>query len=207
MDNKSQFFIDPTAKIDFPLRFLQGCVQTKNITKKNVTLPKKLYIGPYVIVGTDTVLGERVIIDSYCNIDPNVIVGQDTLITYRASIGGGSIIGENCVIGGVIPENCKIGDRCRIFGNLVHSHNDSTMSWDHHEIPEKSVTIFQDSFIGFGANLAGGFEVGPNSYICAGAIITKTIPPFHIGFGTNKILHYSEWKGELKNNPLFTKKE
>lgn len=207
MDKKSNFYIDPTAKLDIPLRYLQGCIKTKNEINKKTVLPQKLFIGPYVILGKNATIGERVIIDSHCTIDPNVTIGQDTLIIYRSSIGGDTTIGQECVIGGVIPENCKIGDRCRIFGDIVHSHHDSTMSWDHHDIPEKSVTIFNDSFVGFGATLAGGFNVGPNAYICAGAIITRDVPPFHICCQTNKIIHYSKWKGKLKSNPIFVEKD
>ncbi len=199
----SNYYVDPTAIINAPLRFLEGCIQTKKRKKRETILPNKIYIGAYSVIGENVSLGEGVIIDSHCTIDPNTNIGDDTLVTYKATIGGNTIIGKNCVIGGYVPENCKIADRCRIFGNLVHTHNDTTMSWDHHENPEPSVTIHEDSFVGFGAIIAGGFEIGPKSYVCAGAIVTRTVPPFHIASGVNNIVHYTEWKGELKNNPIF----
>ncbi|MEZ0540429.1 DapH/DapD/GlmU-related protein [Fibrella arboris] len=202
--SNGRFFIDPSAKIGVPLRFLQGCVVSKHtLDNTMVRLPKSLYIGPYAIIGENVTLGENTVIDAFCKVSSSVSIGKNTLLIYRAMVGGEAIIGEDCVIGGVIPERGIIGNRCKVFGNLVHTHNDSTMSWDHHEVPEPSVTINDDCFIGFGAQVIGGFEVGPKSYICSGAIITKCVPPYHIASGVNKIVHYSKWKGDLRNNPIF----
>ena len=199
----AKFYIDETAKIKAKLRFLQGCIRLDENDYIDHEFPDTLYIGPYSLIGEGVRLGNGVIIDAYCNIDSNVTIGNNTLVTYRASIGSDSIIGEDCVIGGFVPENCHIGNRCRIFGNLVHSHSDTTMSWDHHEIPEESVRIHDDSFVGFSAIVAGGFDIGPKAYVCAGAIVTRSVPPLHIASGNNKIVHYSKWKGNLKNNPIF----
>jgi len=172
---------------------------------KGYQFPKELYIGPYTLIGQNVVFGERVIVDAYCSIDADVVIGKDTLVTYRSSIGFSSDIGNNCVIGGFIPENCIIGDNCRVFGKLVHTHSDTTLSWDHHEVPEKSPIIHEMSFVGFDAVISGGVEVGPHSFVCAGAIITRNVDPYCIAFGTNQITHFTNWRGQLKNNPVFRK--
>lgn len=199
------FYVDPTARINVPLRFLQGCVCTENRIRQETLLPKRAYIGPYAIIGENVQLGEKVIIDAYCSVDPNVIIGQDTLLTYRAYVGGGAVIGRDCIIGGFISENCRIGDRCRVFGDLIHKQRDTTASWDHFDEPEPSAVIHDDSFVGFGAKLIGGLEIGPKAYICAGAVVTRSVPPLHIASGANQIVHYTQWKGNLKENPIFTR--
>lgn len=195
-------YVDPTALINTNFRFLQGCNPVTG-KKKNTRLPPKIFIGPFTSIGHSCSIGNGVVIDAYCSIDPYVTVGENTLLIYKASVGGHTTIGKDCIIGGFIPENCTIGDNCRIFGNLVHTHNDTTMSWDYHEVPEPSVVIQNNSFVGFNAVIIGGFSIGPNAYICSGAIITREVPPYHIASGTNNIIHYSEWKGNLKDNPIF----
>ncbi|MES2653307.1 MAG: hypothetical protein V4663_16320 [Bacteroidota bacterium] len=198
------YFIHETAIIGIGFRFLQGCVESEDSSKYGLPiLPKKLYVGPFAMLGFNCKIGEGVIIDSYCKVDPGAEIGENTLITYRASIGSGAIIGADCIIGGTVSEETRVGNRCRIFGKLIHKHTDSTMSWDFHDIPEPGATIHDDSFVAHDATIMGGLEIGPRSYVCAGAIITKDVPPYHIGYGINKIVHFSEWKGELSMNPLF----
>ena len=204
MNPPATFYIDSTAKIDFPIRPLQGFV--KSLWKSSVpapNLPGKLYIGPFAIVGENVRLGERVIIDEYCRVGRGTKIGDDTLIIYRSTIGGEARIGKNCVIGATVSENCQIGDNCKVFGRVLHKHENSAISWDHHPTAEPAVKIKDHSFVGFEAVVAGGITVGPRAYICAGAIITKDVAANHIGFGYNKIIHYSAWKGPLRKNPIF----
>ena len=201
--------IHQTAVLNSGFRMLQDWVKPKlnnsilSIDDFMDSLPDRIYIGPFAVIGSSCIFSENVVIDEYCSIDPRVSIMENTLVTYRASIGSGSKIGKNCIIGGFIPENCIIENECRVFGKLVHNHIDSTISWDHHSIPEKSPIIRQNSFIGFNAVISGGLEIGPFSYVCASSLITRDVPPYHIAHGENQIVHFNEWKGDLKNNPIF----
>jgi UDP-3-O-[3-hydroxymyristoyl] glucosamine N-acyltransferase len=194
--------IDPTARLGVPIRPLQGWVASTRVMPP-LQMGEAVYVGPFVVVGEGSQLGERVILDAYTSVGRGVQIGEDTLVVYRATIGGSARIGRECVIGNTISENCVVGDRCRVFGRVIHKHEDSTISWDHHEIPEPSVTIRDDSFIGFDAIVAGGITIGPRAYVCAGSIVTRDVPPFHIARSCNEIVHHSEWTGPLKDNPLF----
>jgi len=106
------------------------------------------------------------------------------------------------VIGGFISEGCVIGDRCRVFGQLVHKQVDTTQPWDEHEIPEPSVRIGDDAFVGFNALVIGGVDIGSRAYVAAGAIVTRSVPPRHIAYGINRVVPFSAWKGALANNPI-----
>jgi len=203
MTKEKSKYIHKTAILGESARFLQGCAPWDNKESEEPTTPDSCYIGAYSIIGKNVKLGQEVIVDAYCKIGSNSVIGNRTLLTYRANVGPKTVIGEDCVIGGLIPERSSIGDRCRIFGQIVHSHYDPTMSWDHHETPEISPKINSDSFIGFHSVISGEIEIGPKSYICANSTISKTVPPYHIAYGLNKIIHYSKWKGKLKNSPFF----
>jgi len=192
------YFIHDTAIIGAEFRYLQGGIKSIDPKKYGPPiLPKDLYIGPYAIIGLNCVLGEGVVIDAYCKIDPGARIDTNTLITYRATVAAGVSIGRDCIIGGNVSEQSVVGNNCRVFGKLVHKHLDSTISWDFHNLPEPGVTIHDNSLVGHDSTLIGGIEVGPNSYVCSGAIVTKNVPPL------NNIVHFSQWKGELANNPIF----
>ena len=70
---------------------------------------------------------------------------------------------------------------------------------------EKSPIIQDRVFIGFGAKIIGRVEIGMHSYIVAGAIVTKDIPPKSIVSGINNIQFYNKWKGKLKKSQFFSR--
>lgn len=204
MPNK---FIHPTAVVGERFRYLQGCVISQDVNKLgDIELPDEVYIGPFVLIGLNVQIGNKVVIDAYCKVDSGATIGSKSLVTYRGTIGSGAVVGTDCVVGGNVSEGTKIGNRCRSFGKLIHKHTDSTMSWDFHDEPEPGVTVEDDCFIGHDSTVIGGITIGHHSYICSGALITRDVPPYHIGFGVNQIKHYSEWKGELRDNPMFKEK-
>ena len=200
--NKVQ--IHPTAVIGHPLRPLQGMVKSEmDPINTEVVFVNEAYVGPFSLIGEGVKIGNKVIIDAYVNVERGVTIGDDTILVHRATVGGFSTIGKNCVIGGLIGEGTAIGNGCRIFGTVVHKQDDPSLSWDHRPEPEPSVIIHDNSFIGFEAFVAGDIEIGPSAYVCAGAVVTKSVPPGHIAYGKNCIVHHSKWTGTLGNSPVF----
>ena len=196
--------IDKTVILGQPLRPLQGMIlSSENPSSREVVIEGSLFIGPYSVIGEGVHFADGVIVDVFCNIERGVVIGQNTIIVHRATIGGYSKVGMDCVIGGLIGEGTVIGNRCRIFGTVVHKQDDPSLSWDHRSEPEPSVVIHDDSFIGFESFVAGDIEIGPKSYICANSVITKTVPPGYIAYGRNEMSHHSKWKGTLGNSPIF----
>lgn len=196
--------IHQTAIMGQPIRPLQGMILSKeNPIDLSIKHGDELYIGPYSIVGEGVTFENGVIVDAYCNIERGVEIGENTLIVHRATIGGYSKIGSDCVIGGLIGEGTTIGNNCRVFGTVVHKQDDPSLSWDHRPEPEPSVIIHDNSFIGFEAFVAGNIEIGPQAYVCAEAVVTKTVPPGYIAYGNNQMIHYSKWKGTLGKSPFF----
>ena len=204
MSNDPIIDIHDTAIIKYPLRPLQGMVISQcNPIDIEVKIMGNLHVGAYSVIGEGVVLGDNVIIDVFCNVERGVVIGNGTILVHRATVGGFSKIGENCVIGGLIGESTIIGNNCRVFGTVVHKQDDPVPSWDHREDPEPSVVIHDNSFIGFESFVAGDIEIGPQAYICAGAVITKSVKPGMIAFGMNKMIHHSEWNGKLGESDFF----
>lgn len=162
-----------------------------------------VYIGSHSIVGNGSRIDKNSIIDDYCLLECRVRVGSSSLVTNRAQICNEVIVGSNCVIGGFIGERTVIGDSCRVFGQIVHCHNNPHLGWDDDEAMEDAPSIGNSVFIGFNSLIIGRVSIGHNTYICAGSTVTKDVPDFHIVTGNNMFIHYKNWKGSLSNSNFF----
>ena len=170
---------------------------------KNVRIGSNTKIGNNVIIGDNVEIGNNVLIGDYVNIGDNVKIGDNSRIIYRAQIYSYSEIGSHSIIGGFIAEHSKIGNYCRIFGKLLHSHIDPTLDWD--QTTEDSPVIKDYVFVGFDALIIGGITIEERSYITAGAIVTKNVPQCSIVYGINNIVPYYKWKGRLKHSRFWKK--
>lgn len=198
--------VDSTAKIQDgaiigkPFRpFLDGSREAELATR----VKQHAYIGYNAIVGNGSTIAERSIVDDYSVIESRVLIGSRALVIYRAQICNDAHIGNDCVIGGFVGERTKIEAGCRVFGKVIHRQNEPQKGWDDEDVEETAPRILHGAFIGFDAIVAGGITVGQRAYICAGAIVTRDVPDLHIAAGTNRIAHFSEWKGPLKDSGFF----
>jgi len=183
-------------------RFLDGTQENMEKT----FIGQQTYIGYYSIIGNGSIVSSSSIIDDYCIIESRVQIGSSSLIIYRAQMCNDVSIGSNCVIGSFIGERTIIGNNCRVFGKIVHSHINPSLAWDDDEVMEESPNIGNSVFIGFNSLVAGRIKIGNRVYICAGAIVTKDVPDFHIVSNMNNIIHYTKWRGSLKRSSFFTDK-
>ena len=61
-------------------------------------VPASCYIGPFVSIAADVILGERVVLKGHIHIAESTVIGDDTLIYPHVSIYHGSKIGARCII-------------------------------------------------------------------------------------------------------------
>ena len=195
--------IHPTAVLDAPFRSYQGGEEAHDFIYQAGNISRNVQIGAGAVIGRGVIIEDSVVIDHQCIVEPNATICANTLLIYRAIIGCEARIGSHCIIGGFIAERCVIGPHCRIFGQLVHRQTDTTQPWDEHEEPEASATVGELSFIGFGAVVAGGVNIGPRAYVCAGTILTRDVPSRHVAYGVNKIIPVEQWPGKLSFNPAL----
>jgi UDP-3-O-[3-hydroxymyristoyl] glucosamine N-acyltransferase len=198
--------IAPTAIIGNPFRPLLDGRQVRRVDR-----PTKIgagaWIGHYTIVGEGARIGEGSIIEEHVNIQPWSEIGSRVLVTSRSYIGTGATVGDDCVIRGHVGEHSRVGAHCRIFGDLIHRQLDPTIPWDDPTAEEPDPAIGDGAFVGWGAVVVGGVNVGEGAYICAGALITKDVPAGYIARGRNQIMHPDSWRGALAKSPFFPQQE
>jgi len=204
--------IDRTAQVCLgavvgkPFRRLLDTEATETQAEFTTHIGANSYVGYYSVIGAGSSIADGVIIDDYCAIEGEVAVGHRSLVIYRAQICNEARVGSGCVIGGFVAERVLIGDRVRLFGKIVHSQRDPTRAWDALDSAEESAIVEADAFVGFDALVAGKVVIGSKAYVCAGAIVTRDVPPGHVAYGVNKIVPAAEWKGPLCRSPFFQRR-
>jgi len=200
--------IDPTATI---MAFsVIGKTYRRLLTNEDYHISKSTIIGSNVYIGYSCIIGkgsylmDNCILDDHTTIECEVEIGQKSLLIYSSHICNEVKIGKGCVIGGLIGENTIIGDDCKIFGNIVHAQNNPGNGWDLDSSMEGPARIFDKVFIGFNSIIIGNVSIGPKAYVCAGCIISKSVPEGFIAEpGVNKIIHHSKSISKLKNSNIF----
>jgi acetyltransferase-like isoleucine patch superfamily enzyme len=168
-----------------------------------------VYIGKKSIIGVDAVIYEGSTLEESIVIEDRVRIGYDCKIgagcrlMYGAYICDRVIIGTGSRIAGFVCDAVIVGERSTVMGNLVHSYVVPDLSWGE---DEPAPVIGDDCVVGHSSIVVGGVRIGNNSYVTAGAIVTKDVPENTIVIGKNEHHKVSQWKGKGLTN-LYARKE
>ncbi|WP_338848754.1 DapH/DapD/GlmU-related protein [Massilia sp. W12] len=200
MNNKPFISIHQEARIDTTARIgveseqrLRGSAMD-NSKSSNIIIGRNVLIGGFASIYEGVIVGEDSIIEDQSRIGPFSQIGSGCRVCYQAHISDNVSIGDNCVIASFICDDSVVEDNCRIFGSLVHEQSQPHKGW--WDITEAAPKVKKGTVIGWGAIIIGGITIGENSYIAAGAIITKDIPENSIVTGVNKISQKEKWSGK-----------
>ncbi len=107
----------------------------------------------------------------------NVTIYNSTTLVGDVEIGENTWIGPFCSIDGT--GGLKIGSNCSISAS-VHIQTHSTVKWaisgGQESYEYKSVSIGDNCFIGVGAIILPGVNIGSGSIVGAGTVVTKSCP-------------------------------
>ena len=160
------------------------------MTKKESTRPQQSQSQGYFV-------HESAYVDYPCEI------GNDTKIWHFSHIMKGARIGENCILGQnvnvangvVIGNNVKIQNNVSVYSGAVIEDDVflgpscvlTNVSNPRSQIVRHSLyerTIFrQGTTVGANATIVCGVELGPYSFIAAGAVVTKDVPGYGLMMG------------------------
>jgi len=169
-------------------------------TTEAVTALAPVVLGERCLVFNHVVIYEGVRIGDDCVIEDRVRIGYDSRIgwgvrlVYGAYLCDRVTVGDEARIAGFICDGTAIGPRSTVMGELVHEYSQPHRDW--WEVNEPSPAVEADVVVGYGARIVGGVRIGPRSYVAAGAVVTKDVPPETIVTGTNVQTPAAEWRGE-----------
>jgi len=190
MKNKKRTYYDYDA-----------CVKSTTIIEEDCIIGRNsaLYSGCH--------LGCKVECEDNTRVGYDTTIGENTRIMYNALIYNRVSIGHHCCISGFCCNDTKIGDYVSMFGQTVHSYLSYPINATKRRNP--SPRIFNGVTIGFGSQIIGGISIGEFSYVTAGTVVSKDVPPKTVVTGVNLQCPLENWKGKLRERylPFQAKKD
>lgn len=148
----------------------------------------------YVVIGAGSEIGARAVVEDRSRVGYDCSIGLDARVMYGAYICDRVNIGARARVAGFVCDQAKIEDGATSMGMLVHRYADPTSDWWGPD--EDAPTIAAGAVIGMGAIVVGGVHVGERSYIGAGSVVTKDVPPDSVVVGNNQVVSRSAWGGK-----------
>lgn len=149
---------------------------------QGISVGNNVQIWPYVFLNCWTpnsqiLLGNAVVIDRG---------------TYLQPIGGCLKIGDRSYVGPyfcaagpgdiTIGKNCMIAAHSSMYANN-HVFDNPDVLISEQGVICKGITIEDDCWLGTGVRVLDGVTIGKGSVIGAGAVVTKSIPPYSVAVG------------------------
>ena len=147
-----------------------------------------------------TRIGDRARIRSGCTVYGDVRIGDDLQTGHDVIVREGTRIGDDAVIGTgtVLDGKCTIGSnvslqtRCYVppyttIHDEVFIGPHAVLTNDDHPVRRdgqlKGPTLHRGVSVGANATILPGVEIGEDSFVAAGAVVTETVPPRTLAVG------------------------
>ena len=182
-----------------------GCVKESRLAGSEVAfdlvarqaapmvIGERCLIFNQVVIYEGSRLGDGCVIEDRVRIGYDALVGRDVRLLYGAYVCDRVSIGDGARVAGFVCDGARIGSRSTVMGRLVHEYSRPHRGW--WDVDEPSPVVHEDVVVGFGATVVGGVQLGPRSYVAAGAVVTTDVPPMHVVTGTNQMTQAAAWPG------------
>lgn len=162
-----------------------------DISSDDTVENNKIYIGNHVLFRKSCTiywgvkLGNEVIVSHYAVIRENTIIGDQSKIGSNSTLDGYIEIGRNvsihsnCFVANKtkINDNVFIGPGCTITNVRKIKHGRTI------PLIEESTIIQKAARIGGGCTLLPGINIGQESLVGAGSVVTKSVPSYKVVIG------------------------
>ena len=120
---------------------------------------------------------------SPCTIGVDLTIGSNSSIGSLAHIGRNVVIGDECRIqgGAYIADGCILGNQVFVGPNATLLNDRYPPSGD--KALWQPINVYDGAVIGGGATVVAGCNVGKNSVLAAGAVLTKHLPEEEVWAG------------------------
>ena len=168
-----------------------------------VKLGNHILIRAGTIIYADVQLGENfqtghhVMIREKTKIGNHVVIGTNTVIDGNVTVGDFVKIESNCYI----PTHVSIGNRVFFGPNVILTNDQYPLKLRDQYVPEGPVI---EDCVTLGANvtICPGVRIGENSFVAAGTVVTKDVPPCSLVKGVPGVIEPLPEKLQERNMAL-----
>lgn len=178
------------------IKKMRLCVKYQKNTDEFNRLPQPIIFGDRCVVCNHVVIyegaffGDDCFVDDYVRVGSNAKIGNGTMLLYGAKLYEDVTIGDNCRIAGFLPHKAVIGKNVTMMGTITHKYR-RPLDWTR---DEPSPIIEDNVVVGLGATVVGGIRIQENSYIAAGATVTKDVPKNTMVLNNNEFYTIKEFE-------------
>ena len=126
-----------------------------------VQIGERTRLGNFVMIRSNTTIGEGCTIGSYVDIEGDVAIGSNVSLQSGCYITRGVIVEDDVFCG---PRVITMNDK-----RIVHRRPSLTFD-------RKAPRILRAARVGGGSVLIPGVTVGVNAFVAAGSVVTKDVP-------------------------------
>lgn len=161
-------------------------------------------------------------------VDKDAIIGKGTKVWHWVHVCSGAKIGENCVLGqnvyiggkAVIGNNVKIQNNVSVYDSVILEDNvfcGPSMVFTNVNTPRSFIerkdeyavtTVKKGATLGANCTIVCGVNIGEYSFVGAGAVVTKDVPPHALFVGNPaKQVGWVSHAGEVLRSDMKCPKE
>jgi bifunctional UDP-N-acetylglucosamine pyrophosphorylase/glucosamine-1-phosphate N-acetyltransferase len=161
--------------VDFNSIFIEDCVeigtdtviQPFTIIKRNTRIGKKCNIGPSAHIRSGSVIGDNCRIGNYVEIK-NSVIGNNTNVSHLSYIG-----------------DAQLGSRVNIGAGTITANYDG--------VSKHKTVIGDGAYIGSNVVFVAPVNVGKNTVIAAGSVITEDVQDNEMGIARQRQVNKAGW--------------
>lgn len=157
----------PFSKIKNPVLKIDdnAFIKSHSVIYTNSRIGKNFKCGHSVLIRENTTIGNDCLVGSHSIIEKECVIGNHVIIQSSVYIPNCSIIDDNVFIG---PRVCFTNDKYMLINSSTHL---------------KGPHIEEGVRIGANSTLLPGINIGKNTIIGAGSVVTKNIPKNKMVYG------------------------
>ena len=152
---------------------------------KGLVLGDGCSVGSHTVVmagsvfGRDCIVGDTAGVGERCRVGDSVVVGRSVTVENDTEIGSRTEIQPGAFVSAhvLIEEDCFIAP-------MVVTTNDNFMGRTQERFKHlKGATIRRGARVGGGSHILPGIEIGADSFVATGAVVTRDVPPGKLVMG------------------------
>jgi len=147
-------------------------------------------VREFVVLCSGVRIGRRVLVGHHCVLRRQTTIGDDSVLSHLVSVQHVVSIGKFVRVSSLthLTGGCVLEDRVQI-GAGVATIDDNMMEWPNPT--ELRAPVFREGCrIGSGSSILSGVEIGRNTIIGAGSVVTRSMPDNVVAFGNPAYIQY-----------------